>query len=369
MPEKMRLTAGGKTIDFSPLLDPDYNRPDDRDRGFFQASDGGRWYVDYGRKQDHIVSLNNVQKSRADQINTWWQNRTMLDFLPSLDPVGIFAHTNGSSEYFYRTDADFPESGITGATDLTIQLWIKTDSVTGITYDMVTKWAGLNDKRMYRFVQKDDELRFYVSSDGTLANQTVRESTNASLVVGEWTHVAVVYDASAGSCVFYKNGAVLTDDGVALKTSIADKDPDFLVGGVVNNVGAVVDFFDGGFFGVALFTGQRTVGQIRASYRNPSEDLSSADNIIAQWRFNDAAAATFIDNSQGDAGRDLIPNDGGDEIYGNVGRTSGTLPSLQIYTRILNEQRPLQMWYPRGWQTQYEGTLNIHEVSSSSSSA
>ena len=84
MPERMRLTVSGTTIDFSPLLTPEYDRPDDRDRRFFQADDAGRWYSDYGRKQDHVIALNNVQKTRADQLNTWWQGRTLLTFTPDL---------------------------------------------------------------------------------------------------------------------------------------------------------------------------------------------------------------------------------------------------------------------------------------------
>lgn len=81
----MRLVAGGTTKDFSPLLNPAYHRPDDRDRQFFQAADGGRYYYDYGGKEDHIISLNDVSKADADQFNTWWQNRTMLTFSPDHD--------------------------------------------------------------------------------------------------------------------------------------------------------------------------------------------------------------------------------------------------------------------------------------------
>jgi hypothetical protein len=39
--------------------------------------------------------------------------------------------------------------------------------------------------------------------------------------------------------------------------------------------------------------------------------------------FNESSAATAIDNTQGDAGRDLIPYDGGDVTFGNCGRAVG----------------------------------------------
>ncbi len=226
----------------------------------------------------------------------------------------VSANLNGSSQFFYRDDTDFPESGITG--DMTIQGWIKLGDLNFST--IAAKYAGGGDKRMYLLGHSivAGELSLFVSSDGTIGNLTSRTSTNANFVIGIWYHIAVTYDANDASCIFYKNGVALTDNGGVLKTSIADKDPPFTIGADDD-----VDFYKGGLSKFALFTDIRTPAEIATSYNNINEDLSSADNIIATWDFDDNAAATAIDNTQGDAGRDLIPYDGGDVAFGACGRT------------------------------------------------
>jgi len=110
----------------------------------------------------------------------------------------------------------------------------------------------------------------------------------------------------------------LTDDGTGLETAIVNNDVDFEVGSL--NVGGAW-WFDGYIAHVALFDDIRTPGEILASSNDPTEDLSGAGNIIGQWHFNDAGAATAIDNSQGDAGRDLKPFDGGDTTFALCGRS------------------------------------------------
>ncbi len=83
--------------------------------------------------------------------------------------------------------------------------------------------------------------------------------------------------------------------------------------------------FGGRIAHAAVFDDKRLVAELLASAQGPEEDLSSAGNIIAQWHFNDAASAATIDNSQGDAGRDLIPYDSGDVIFSALRGLPGTV--------------------------------------------
>ena len=244
----------------------------------------------------------------------------------------VHALLDGDSQYFYRSDADFPESGITGEHDLTIQGWIYCTSIGGAD-NIVSKYYGTGSNRMYRLERNGSELEFGVSLDGGsgVDSYSERASTNANLEVGKWHHVAVTYDASEGSCTFYKDGIALTDNGNALKTSIADKTPDFVIG----NYQGGTAYFAGGVYNVALFDDIRTAAEILASAEDPDIDLSGEDNIIGQWMFNDSADADYIDNTQSDAGRDLIPYDGGDVTFGECGRTpikvlNSTEPQLRL---------------------------------------
>lgn len=241
-----------------------------------------------------------------------------------LSNVGVHAYLDGNSQYFYATDANFPESGLTGAQDLSIQAWIKPDTPTADAQIIVAKGNDTGNKQMYQFWLHQSNLYIAVSSDGIAWTQ--RASTNASFTVGKWSHVAVVYDASEGSAVFYQNGYALTDNGIALATSIVDQDPNFTIG---TRAGGSF-YFDGGIAHVALFDDIRTEAEILTSATNPGEDLSGAGNIIGQWYFWEASGASAIDNTQGDAGRDLTPYDGGDVTYGNCGRTQTAFISKNL---------------------------------------
>jgi len=214
-----------------------------------------------------------------------------------IEDVGVYADLDGSSEYFSRSDADFPESGIVGANDLTIQGWIKPTDISDNKH-IVAKYGEAGNKRMYRFRAMQAELNLQLSSDGSA---TVSKTTaGVSLIAGIWAHVAVVYDASAGTADFYKNG-IFVEQETGFPNSIADKDPDFTIG--TKDGGTA--YFDGGLFNVCLFDDKRTAAEILTSAITPTEDCSGEGNIIGQWMFNDAAAVTQIDNTEGDAGRDL----------------------------------------------------------------
>lgn len=87
-PDNMQLDDGTNTILFSPLVDPAYVRPDSRVRGNFQARSGKRQYWQTGGAHRSDVSLNDISKACADQLNDWWRGLTILTFTPNLDDAG-----------------------------------------------------------------------------------------------------------------------------------------------------------------------------------------------------------------------------------------------------------------------------------------
>ncbi len=230
-----------------------------------------------------------------------------------LSAVGVFAGLSGSSRYFSRSDADFPESGITGATDFTIQMWIKPDSVSGVA-DLVMKAHVGSDKFMYGLYKINASLRTRGSADGTFGNATQGDSS--AVLTATWQHIAVVYDASAGTVDFYRDGVFINQD-TGLQTSIADKDPAFTIGAGSD----YATYLAGDIAEVRLYDDKRTAAEILASATDLSEDASAHGNIVGQWKFNLAAAVTQIDNTQGDAGRDLDLVGGTTTNYGTHTRT------------------------------------------------
>jgi len=325
-------------------------------------------------------AVGNRSFANSDRVviydGTGYKKETTLDASPSgsnipvtntadLDKVGVYPDLDGNSQYFYRTDADFPESGLTGAQDLTIQAWIRPVSVTG-QKAIVSKYDTTNSKRMYMLRTNGDELEFFVSADGN-APAGWEVSTNANIVANKWQHVAVVYDASEQSAIFYINGYAVSDDGGTLDATIFDSDPDFVVG---MHSATKTNFFGGGIAHVALFDDIRTGAEILTSATTPGEDLSVAGNIIGQWHFWEAGAAAAIDNTQGDAGRDLIPNDGGDKTFGNVGRTQSAFISKNLISDSGMENGGIGGWAEVGSLTTFDketdakyDTQSIHFIS------
>ena len=106
----------------------------------------------------------------------------------------------GSSQYASR--ADTVSLSITG--NLTIECWIKPES-TGTLHDLVAKWdTTLGNRRSYRLMyDSSNKLQFQVSADG-ISGPTASSTTQ--IPAGAWAHVAVTYNAAAGTCIFYLNG-------------------------------------------------------------------------------------------------------------------------------------------------------------------
>ena len=86
------------------------------------------------------------------------------------------------------------------------------------------------------------QLRLAVSSDGT-AFETLAQEAN-TLQTAAWQQVAVSWDASASSAVFYLNGVALGTRTGAL-TAIHDNTSVFGIGKYVNGAGAAAGFYDG----------------------------------------------------------------------------------------------------------------------------
>jgi len=258
-----------------------------------------------------------LNEAAGDMIRDATGNRNTGTLAPT-----VYANLNGSSQYFYRTDIDFPESGITGANDFTLQAWIYlTDNAAG-EGGIAAKYAAAGDKIMYYFAVYDDELRIHISDDG--AAGTTKTTAGCNFAVNTWYHVAVVYDASAGTADFYKDGSFVEQE-TGLPVTIADKAPSFTVGAIGGS-----SYFLGGLYNLCLFDDMRSAGEIAVSAVSWDEDCSAEGNIIGQWMFNESGSAAAIDNTQGDAGRDLIPYDSTDDPEKSVsaitaGGTEATL--------------------------------------------
>lgn len=83
MADKMRLTDGVDTIDFSPGAK--YKDAEDRTRSVHNTMDGTTYIYEWGAKEGHEVPLDGVTLANKIIIETWWKEMTQLTFYPDLD--------------------------------------------------------------------------------------------------------------------------------------------------------------------------------------------------------------------------------------------------------------------------------------------
>lgn len=190
----------------------------------------------------------------------------------------------------YATAADSASTSITG--DLTLEAWIKLEqlpSVAGTTFTIVAKWWSGDAKRSYQWVISDtgNVMYFTPSDDGAGAPAA---NSNTPLTAGVWTHVAVSYNAAAGSATFFVNGVA---DGTVtgLDTSIQNNISELAIGSS-NHQTAAAGFFDGIIDDVRLWSVTKTATDILAFYKQ--ELIGSEANLNAYWKFNNVATDATV---------------------------------------------------------------------------
>lgn len=107
------------------------------------------------------------------------------------------------------------------------------------------------------------------------------------LPVNEWVHIAVVWDATTGECIYYQNGVV-----VASSNSGASGSVDLRSG---CNVGKSYDdsrWIPGEIAELRIWNVQRTANEIA---NNPYYVSPSTPGLVAYWKFNEGEGNVIKD--------------------------------------------------------------------------
>jgi len=179
-----------------------------------------------------------------------------------------------SSQYLSKTDT----ASLSIIGDLTLEMWVKFESITG-TNRLISKYIyNASDDRSYAFDNSADTIRLVISDDG-IGITTVSVSWTPSLAT--WYHMAVTYDASAGSATFYIDGVQQGATQTGLDTSIYDGTAPFEIGAVDN--GGTINF-DGLIDEVRVWSDIRTATEISDNYQK--ELTGSEANLVGYWKLN-----------------------------------------------------------------------------------
>jgi len=107
-----------------------------------------------------------------------------------------------------KYDDDVTTSIMDGATDFTIEMWVKPTNV-AINGNVILKQWNLFALTMYQ----DANRRFYFTSynsDGT--TKAFVNTNNDVLTIDAWNHIAVICDSGANTIKLYVNGVDVTND-------------------------------------------------------------------------------------------------------------------------------------------------------------
>ena len=175
---------------------------------------------------------------------------------------------NDGSLVFDGTEESVSVSAVSGLRitgDLSLSLWMNYDALSSAASGNVLLSHGTTgetaaDNMLYQLSMKSDNtLRLqWESSTGT--DTSVESSSAATTSAGEWLHIAVTRDSTAGEVKFYASGVII---GLAQTFS---SDP---TGGTDGNlvIGASaegINYFDGKLDDVRIYSAVLTGGQILA---------------------------------------------------------------------------------------------------------
>jgi len=166
-----------------------------------------------------------------------------------------------NTEYLSITNAAQSGLGVTG--DFSIHAYVKLTAlpVTGGSMWLASKWNVTGNNRCYRFGLRDTSgvLDMYgsVSNTGSGGSGTTNANLTITPSIDTIYSFGMAYDASAGAIEFYLNGASI---GVVsgMKTSIAAKTSEFLIGAIP---GEVASSWDGLIEGLSFWNKELTAGE------------------------------------------------------------------------------------------------------------
>ena len=206
---------------------------------------------------------------------------------------------SANSEYFYA--ADNAILSVTGS--LTLTAWIKPETVTSGTYNIIAKWDGSNE--MYRMYQLADEIVLEIETGNTVTSDA------ANLAASTFYHVAGVYDASTATAKIYINGSLAgTTPAGTIPSSITDDGGRFHIGSEDSTTTAA-NFYDGVIDEARVYNRVLTLSEVEGLY-------NFAPGPVGYWNFEEKTGTTANDLS-GNANTGTITAGTGGWIGGKYG--------------------------------------------------
>jgi len=194
----------------------------------------------------------------------------------------------GSSQYQFSAD-----NAVLSVTEsLTLSAWIKPETVSAGTYNIISKWDGLNES--YRLYQSADELVLEIETGNTVTTDA------ANLAAATLYHVVGIYDAVSATAKIYVNGVESTTTiGGTIPTSIGDDAGAFSIGAEDRN-NTPKNFYDGIIDEARVYNRALSSADISSLY-------TFAPGPVGYWNF-DENTGTAANDLSGNANSGTLTN-------------------------------------------------------------
>lgn len=185
---------------------------------------------------------------------------------------------SGSSQY--QSIGDNAVLSITGS--LTLAAWIRPESVSAGTYNIIAKWDGSNES--YRLYQSADELVLEIESNNTLT------TVAANLAASTWYHVGATYDSASSTGKIYLNSSEQsTTTAGTIPSSIGDDGGAFHIGAEDAN-NTPKNFYDGIIDEARVYNRSLSSAEISQLY-------NFAPGPSGEWKLDEKSGTTANDTS------------------------------------------------------------------------
>lgn len=229
-----------------------------------------------------------------------------------------------SSHYASITDAAQTGLDLTG--DLSIEAWVKLESYTAGA--IVSKYQTSGNQRSYILeTTSSGTINARFSDDGTSTNSATH-TTYQSLPLNKWVHIAMTYDASTNTPVFYIDGVSVPFDSSTLGTvnSVYDSTTPITIGYLQYSS----DYLDGKLADVRVWSDIRTATEIQDNmYAYPSDTTG----LVGHWKlagdFTDASSNSNDLTAQNSAVATATDNPWNATEYGII--TNVTASTIQVF--------------------------------------
>ena len=187
-----------------------------------------------------------------------------------------------------------------GAEKLTLATWVKLDQLPA---DLANGFAGIFDSVEDAYVlyldKGNNELRFKVSASGAERPGI----PGASLVVGEWLHIAGVYDGVAGTARIYLNGVLADTHNGPTGTVKAGQ-----VAAIGRNGATDANPFSGTVDDLAIWNDALTEAQIGVLFSGipPGDGDTDDDGLLDEWET--LHFGNLEEDGDDDSDEDLLTN-------------------------------------------------------------